>query len=58
MVPEDEGLYIEIAIDFKQGELDDYVSSEVFQQHSSALGAVCVLLGQLHIPTDVFCVCS
>lgn len=44
VVHEDEKLYIEIVIDFKQGELDDNVSSKVFQQHSSTVGAVCILL--------------
>lgn len=34
------------------------MSSKVFQQHSSTLGAVCILLGQLHILIGVFCVYS
>lgn len=58
MVHEDERLYIEIVIDFKQGELDDDVSSKVFQQHSSTLAAVCILLCQLLILIDIFCVYS
>lgn len=58
MVREDERLCIEIVIDFKQGGLDDYVSSKVSQEHSSTLGAACILLGQLHVVIDVFCVYS
>lgn len=45
VVHEDEKLCIELVIDFKQGELDVNVSSQVFQQHSSTVGAVCILLG-------------
>lgn len=47
-----------MVIDFKQGELDDDVSSKVSQQHSSTLAAVCILLGLLLILIDVFCVYS